>query len=226
MASLARDPIVRLVLLVATLGLLLAAFWLLDPISESDLRDAIDPLGPLGPIAFVVVAGVLGALLVPGPLLAGASGLLFGTALGTGVTICSAVVSSVIALRAGARFGSAGVEQVSGRRATVVAERLRDHGLAAVIVQRLMPGVPDAPASYAAGTIRIRTWQIVLGTMIGAAPRAFSYTAIGDSLGSPGSALGWIGLAGILLTGAVGLALAWRFGLDLRSGSLKERRLR
>jgi uncharacterized membrane protein YdjX (TVP38/TMEM64 family) len=85
-----------------------------------------------------------------------------------------------------------------------VAALAERHGVAAVIVQRLAPGVPDAPASYVFGVLGTKVWQIAAGTAIGAAPRAFSYTAIGASLDDPGSALGWAGLAGVVITGVVG----------------------
>src|SRR4051794_9919902 len=87
----------RLVALSVVLTGLLFVAYVVRPVSEQDIRDLIEPAGAFGPLAYVLVAGVLGALLVPGPLLAGASGLLFGTITGSFVTLAAAVVSALLA---------------------------------------------------------------------------------------------------------------------------------
>jgi uncharacterized membrane protein YdjX (TVP38/TMEM64 family) len=45
-----------------------------------------------------------------------------------------------------------------------------------------MPGLSDAAVSYAAGAVGVAIWQILLGTAIGASPRALAYAALGDSV--------------------------------------------
>ena len=71
---------------------------------------------------------------------------------------------------------------------------------------RLVPGPPDAPVSYLFGLLGLRVWQIALGTAIGAAPRALSYTAIGASLDDDGSLLAYAGIGGVVLTALLGAA--------------------
>jgi uncharacterized membrane protein YdjX (TVP38/TMEM64 family) len=99
---------------------------------------------------------------------------------------------------------------VSGPRLQALADLADRHALVAVVVARLAPVVPDAPVSYLFGVIGLRAWQVALGTAIGAAPRAFSYTSIGASLDDPGSPLALAGVAGIVLTGIAGLLLSHR----------------
>lgn len=180
------------------------AFWVFDLVSEDDVRDLVEPLGAGAAPAYVIVAALLGAALVPGPLLAGVSGLLFGAALGTAVTIAAATLTAVLGLVLGR---GAARETFHDRRLARLAER---HGLLAVVVARLAPGLPDAPASYIFGATRVRVWQIALGTVVGAAPRAFSYTSIGASLDDPASPLALAGFAGIVLTGIAGAVLVRR----------------
>ena len=70
------------------------------------MRDRIDSLGAAGPLLFIPISACLTVALFPGPLLAGASGLLFGTALGTPVSIVSATLGAdagLLACRAGGR---------------------------------------------------------------------------------------------------------------------------
>src|SRR4051794_2877127 len=95
----------RLVLLTGVLVVLLAIAWIVRPFSQDDVRDLVEPAGAWAPLVYVAVSGVLGALLFPGPLLAGASGLLFGTVAGFFATLAASVVTALIARWAGARAG-------------------------------------------------------------------------------------------------------------------------
>ncbi len=194
-------------MLVAALGGAFAAVTILG-VGEEDLRAAVEPFGAAAPLVYVAVAVVLGLLLVPGAVLAAGSGLLFGALLGALVSIVAATVNAVIALQIARRGGRPGVEELSGPRLRAFSVALERHGLAAVVAQRLAPAVPDGPMSYAAGLLGVRTGQIALGTLIGAAPRAGAYASLGAALDDPVSAEGAAGVAGLVLTGIVGLLVA------------------
>jgi uncharacterized membrane protein YdjX (TVP38/TMEM64 family) len=191
------------------------AFWVLELVDAGAVRSLVEPLGPLAAPGYVVLSALLGAALVPGPVLAGVSGLLFGPALGTAVTVAASVLSAVIALLAARHGAGRQAAELGGERLAALARLAERHGTGAVIVQRLLPGVPDAPCSYLFGLAGVRVWQIALGTAIGAAPRAFSYTSIGAALDEPGSALAYVGVAGLVVTGLAGLVLGRRL---LRAG--------
>jgi uncharacterized membrane protein YdjX (TVP38/TMEM64 family) len=195
----------RLVALGVILTALFALFWIVRPLSQDEVRDFVAPADAFAAPAYVAVAGGLGALLVPGPLLAGASGLLFGTLTGFFVTLGASVVSALIARAIGARASRR--SPVRDRR---LAETVRRHGTLSVVAQRLAPVVPDGPFNYAFGVAGISPWPLVLGTLIGSAPRAFAYTALGDSLDDPASPLFIAGIAVVVVTGAVGAVVALR----------------
>lgn len=206
----------RLVGLVLLLAAAYGVFWLARPVSQDAVRAWVEPLGPVAPLAFVAMAVLLGLALVPGPLLAGAAGLLFGAGLGTLITVVAATITAVLALLVARRVGRAGLDSFESRRAALISAALERHGLWAVIAQRLAPGVPDAPCSYAAGLLRVRVSQIALGTLIGSAPRAFGYTALGDSLDRPGSLLSLVGLGVVVLTSVLGAVVARRIFVQER----------
>src|SRR5207253_8934094 len=65
--------------------------------SAERVRGWVDGYGVAGPLVFIVVSACLTVALFPGPLLAGASGLLFGTALGTPVSIIAATLGATLA---------------------------------------------------------------------------------------------------------------------------------
>jgi uncharacterized membrane protein YdjX (TVP38/TMEM64 family) len=221
-----RAAALRLASLLAVLVAAFAAFWIFDLVDADDIRDTVEGFGPLAPLAYVVVAAALGAALVPGPILAGASGLLFGAALGTLVTLAAATLGAVLALHIARRSSGHAFTTLSGPRLQGLAGLAQRHALIGVIVARLAPVLPDAPVSYLFGVIGLRTWHVALGTAIGAAPRAFSYTSIGASLDDPGSPLALVGIAGVLLTGLVGLVLSHRLLRRSPRASRGRRRLR
>jgi uncharacterized membrane protein YdjX (TVP38/TMEM64 family) len=200
----------RLVLLSAGLVALLVVAYAVQPVSKDDVRDLIEPAGALAPVAYVLVAGVFGALLVPGPLLAGASGLLFGTIAGFFVTLAAAVVSALLARWAGHRAGARAFEQSAGERTLAAAEGIRRHGVLAVVVQRLAPIAPDGPFNYGFGVAGVPWRALAIGTLIGSAPRAFAYTALGDSIDDLASPLAIVAMAVVVLTGVAGTVIALR----------------
>lgn len=203
-------PKARLALLLLGLVAGLVVFYGADLLTIAEVRAWVAPFGAWGPVAYVGLATALGLALVPGPLLAGVSGLLFGPATGTAVTMAAATASAVIGLLIGRAMGRPGMVELSGPRTEAVTERLERHPVLTVIVARLAPGVPDAPLSYLAGLLRIRPWQVGLGTLIGAAPRGFSYTALGGSLDDLGSPLAVGALVVFGLSGLVGAELVRR----------------
>ena len=200
-------PKTRLAAFVAALTVLAVAVLVIAPVDEQGLRDLLDPLGAAAPLGYVPLSAALGALFVPGPVLAGASGLLFGTTTGFFVTLTATLGSSLIAVVAARGAGREGVQELENPRVQLVEELLQRYGVGAVVVQRLLPAVPDAPCSYLFGLAGLSLRQVALGTVIGAAPRAFSYTAIGDGLGGGGSTIAIIGLVTLVLTGLLGTGL-------------------
>ena len=206
-------PRARLIVLSVVVTAVPVVLALTDVISVSALRDTVREFGPLAPLAWIVLSAALGAALFPGPLLAGASGALFGPWLGTITTVCSAVLSAMVSREIGQRAGYAGAVDVLGERAAAV-ER---HGTAVVLVQRLAPGIPDAPLSYVFGALGVTRRAVFVGTAVGTLPRAFSYTAIGASLEDPSSPLGYAGVIGAVLSAVLG-AVAVRHSWVRRAG--------
>jgi hypothetical protein len=52
-------------------------------IDVEDVRRTVAATGPVAPLTYVAVSALLGAIFVPGPILAAGSGVLFGPVLGT-----------------------------------------------------------------------------------------------------------------------------------------------
>ena len=200
-----RRHIVRLAIVVV---FLLGLFYLVAVARVIDVeavRGAVAATGPAAPLAYVVVSALLGAIFVPGPILAAGSGVLFGPVLGLFVTLGATVGTAVIASLIGRRAGRNSARELLGtQRADRLDALIERRGLWAVVGQRFIPGVSDALASYAFGAFGVPLWQMAIGAFIGSVPRAFVYTALGASIGDLNSPLAYMAVAIWCVTAVIG----------------------
>ena len=178
--------------------------------ATADVRDWADSIGPLAPLLFIAVSASLTTLMFPGPLLAGASGLLFGVALGFPVSLASAVLGACLAFLISRYLAGDAVEHLAGPRLQSLEELVSRRGFVSVLYARIAPGVPYTLVNYAAGLTRIPLAMFAAATALGAAPRAFAYTALGGSLGDLRSPEAVIAVAVIGSMWVIGLALLVR----------------
>jgi uncharacterized membrane protein YdjX (TVP38/TMEM64 family) len=206
-----RRHIARLALFAA---FLLALFYLVAVtriIDVEDIRRVVAATGPAAPLTYVVLSAVLGALFVPGPIMAAGSGVLFGPLLGTFVTLGATVGTAMITSLVGRRAGRDSARALLGtQRADRIDARIERSGLWAVVGQRFIPGISDAMASYAFGAFGVPLWQMAVGAFIGSAPRAFVYTALGASIGDLSSPVAYSAIAVWCVTAIVGAFAAHR----------------
>lgn len=206
---------------------LFAIFYLVAVARVIDIervRELVDSAGPAAPLVYVAVSSVLGAIFVPGPLLAGGSGLLFGPVLGLFVTLGATVGTALITCLVGRRAGRGSARGLIGeQRADRIDALIERRGLWAVVGQRFIPGMSDALACYVFGAFGVPLWQIGVGAFIGSIPRAFVYTALGASLGDLSGPLLWAAIAVWCVTAVAGVIVArsgyraWRGHRDERA---------
>ncbi|WP_328357960.1 TVP38/TMEM64 family protein [Mycobacterium sp. NBC_00419] len=203
--------ILRLALFVAVL---LTVFYLVAVsrvIDVEQVRDAVAATGPAAPLAYLLVSAVLASIFVPGPLLAAGSGFLFGPLIGTFVTLGSTVTTATITAFLGRRAGRDSARALIGADwAQRIDDQIKRRGLWAVVGQRFIPGISDALASYAFGAFGMPLWQMAIGALIGSAPRAFVYTALGASVSDLNSPLAYAAIAVWCVTAIIGAFAAHR----------------
>jgi uncharacterized membrane protein YdjX (TVP38/TMEM64 family) len=195
---------------------LVAAFALVagfGDLSAGRVRDWVQDAGVWAPVAFVAISAALTVAFFPGPLLAGASGLLFGTALGFPLSLTAAVLGASAAFLIARAVGRDAAERVAGPRVGALREAVGRRGFLAVLYARILPGVPYSLVNYGAGLTTIPLRVFAAATALGAAPRAFAYTALGGSLDDLGSPEAIVAIAVLVVMAAGGL-IAFR-----RSGS-------
>jgi uncharacterized membrane protein YdjX (TVP38/TMEM64 family) len=149
--------------------------------SAAAVRDFGESLGGFAVAAYVPLF-VIANFVITWPILAGAGGLLFGTAAGTplalaGVTLAALAQMWIARFLAGEHVGALLPQRTRG-----LEDFLTRHGAVAVMESRIVPALPYGVVNFSAGLTRLRFRDMALGTVLGAAPKVFAYTALGGSL--------------------------------------------
>jgi uncharacterized membrane protein YdjX (TVP38/TMEM64 family) len=150
-------------------------------LNAAALDSTLRSLGPWAAPAFVCVATALVVFLFSGTLVCAASGLLFGVPLGTFISIISLTAGGTLSSVIARAVGTSGGATALGTRVARWARWIEVRGFRAILLSRLVPGMPFNTTSYAAGVTTIRMRAVLLATAIGIAPRAFALTAVGDA---------------------------------------------
>jgi len=143
------------------------------------LRALNDPA--LAAAIFVAGWGIAGSLGFPALPLMICGGVLFGTLLGTALSL----VGTAIGASGGyaiARFLTPGWFHRWLEKHVPVRELSDRHGFIAVVRFRLLPVVPLAVGNVAAGLARIDYGRYLAGTLVGQLPSTAIYTYFGDAL--------------------------------------------
>ena len=201
---------------VGVLAAVIAAVVLYGALSGADLsperiRAELEVFrGGAGPLMFVAAAIALSSVAVPSAALAGAAGLLYGTAAGALLAHTGIVLAACFQLLLARHVARQPAGALVPARLRAVDEVLERRGFLAVLLYRTIPGLPFITLNYSAGLTRLKVRDMFLGTLIGKAPRTWAYAALGgnlDDLGSP-TAIAAIALIAAMAIG--GLVLGRR----------------
>jgi uncharacterized membrane protein YdjX (TVP38/TMEM64 family) len=208
------SPRLRLVALAGVLLAFVLFFAVSGSISSHRVRDWIDGYGIAGPLVFIVVSSLLTVVLFPGPLLSAASGLLFGTALGTPVSIVAATTGASLAFAVSRWWAHDAVVETMGHHPRLIGLRawVGSRGFESVLLARIAPGVPYNLVNYVAALTPIGLGTFAAATALGVAPRAFAYTALGGNVGDFGSPEAIVAICLLAVEGAIGIWLLRRAG--------------
>ncbi|MEA2400944.1 MAG: hypothetical protein QOK00_1347 [Thermoleophilaceae bacterium] len=199
-----RTAILRLVAygaLVGTLVVLLVVTGSLP--SAEEARDWGEGLGDAAYVAFVPLF-VVANFVIWWPILAGAAGLLFGTAAGTPLALAGLTAASLTQMFVARRLAAGHHGSLLPQRTRRIEEFLTRHGAIAVMESRIVPLLPYGLVNFSAGLTRLRYRDLALGTVVGAAPKVFAYVALGGSLSDLGSPEAIVAIALLVTMGLVG----------------------
>jgi uncharacterized membrane protein YdjX (TVP38/TMEM64 family) len=188
--------------------------------SSSEARDFADDLGALAVVLFVPLF-VLANFAITWPILAGATGLLFGTAVGTPLALAGVTAAALTQMAIARKLAGEHRGRLLPERTKRVEKFLTDNGAVAVMESRIVPLLPYGVVNYSGGLTHLPYRDMALGTLIGAAPKVFAYTALGGSLDDLTSPEALIAVALLVILGLAGALFVWRRigGSPLRRGA-------
>jgi uncharacterized membrane protein YdjX (TVP38/TMEM64 family) len=188
--------------------------------SASEARDFGDDLGPLAAILFVPLF-VLANFAITWPILAGAAGLLFGTAAGTPLALAGVTLAALTQMGVARRLAGEHRGTLLPQRTKRIENFLTENGTVAVMESRIVPVLPYGVVNYSAGLTHLSYRDMAVGTVIGAAPKVFAYTALGGSLGNLTSPEAITAVALLVILALAGALFVWRRvgGNPLRRGA-------
>ncbi|HEX6583493.1 MAG TPA: VTT domain-containing protein [Thermoleophilaceae bacterium] len=199
-----RPAIRRIVLYAAAVGLVFGFAVATGNIPSSDeARDFGDSLGPAAPFLYVPLF-VLANFLIAWIILAGAAGLLFGTAAGTPLALAGLTLASLAQMAVSRRLAGEHRGRLLPQRTKRVENFLTENGAVAVMESRIIPLLPYGVVNYSAGLTHLPYKAMALGTVIGAAPKVFAYTALGGSLDDLDSPEALTAIALLVILGIAG----------------------
>ncbi|MGA7147819.1 MAG: VTT domain-containing protein [Microbacterium sp.] len=202
----------------AALGLVLLTLvvlgFTLGAPDVAGVRARVEQAGAWGPALYFALYVLIALVPCPKALLTAAGGALFGMWIGAGLALGAALIGAVVSFALGRALGREAVDRLIRGRLAEVDDMLRHHGLAAVLVLRLVPLVPYLAINYASGLTGVRVRHYVLGSAVGMVPGSLAYAALGAYGTNP-----W-GLAGAVsaLVVLVGGGAWWARRLRARQG--------
>jgi uncharacterized membrane protein YdjX (TVP38/TMEM64 family) len=171
--------------------------------SADEVRDWGEGLGGLAAFAFVPLF-VMANFVIGWPILAGAAGLLFGTAAGTPLALAGVTAAALAQMLVSRRLAGGHHGALLPERTRAVEDFLTRNAAIAVMESRIVPLLPYGVVNFSAGLTRLRFRDMALGTAVGAAPKVFAYTALGGSLGNLGSPEAVVAVVLLVVLGLAG----------------------
>jgi len=179
--------VLRAIVLAVVAGAVLALAITGSVPSTGRVREFGDSLGGAAPFVWPLVFALI-SMLVPWPISAGATGLLFGTALGTLLALSGVLVQAAVQFWLARRVAGEHLRRRVLERAPRVSAALERNGLLASFYGRIVPGLPWGMVNYAAGLARVGLPAVWIATVAGGTPKVFAYVALGgnfDDLSAP-----------------------------------------
>jgi uncharacterized membrane protein YdjX (TVP38/TMEM64 family) len=177
-----RGNIVRLIGIVLLIGAAIAAA-LIYPVGEwlDGLLDQLRGLGVWGPILFSAVYVFATVVFVPASWLTLGAGYAFGVAVGTASALTGSLLGAMLTFLLGRTLARRSIEKrlAKSPRFAALDRGVAEEGFKLVLLLRLTPALPFAPANYAFGASRVRFRDYFLGSLIGMIPGCVMYTYLG-----------------------------------------------
>ena len=185
-AAARRDAVLRIIAVVCLVGGgAVVVQTVLPGVTDPDwIEHQLEGLGAVAPVAFVALqTGQVILAPIPGQLLAGVGGYLFGTWLGAGYSMVGVVIGSTVVFLVSRRFGRSYAERVIEQSALRRWDAFVDRGgVPALFVCFLLPTFPDDLLCFVAGLTGLRLRRFLALVVVGRTPTFLAVAYAGTRL--------------------------------------------
>ncbi len=160
------------------------------------------------PLVILVAYTPAMIVMFPRPLITLAAVVAYGPFVGGLLAMTGIEIASTVGFFAGRLMNEDTLHRWAGPEFEHVARFLKQRGIFATFMVRLLPVAPFVVTSAVAGALRLRLWHLVAGTFLGMFPGMFGTTLLGDQVAealSTGDVNWWIVAAALLLIGGVAI---------------------
>lgn len=180
----------RTLILLAYLGLFasLLLLWRYTPLSQLLDLDVLTGWGrriqalPAAPLIVLGCCVLAVALAMPVAVIISASAVVFGPWAGMGYAFFGLLAGALATYGIGRATGARLVDRFGGAKVDALTARLRQRGLPTMIFVRVVPVAPFLLVNVAAGALRVRLADYLVGTIVGILPGVVFITWFTDSL--------------------------------------------
>jgi uncharacterized membrane protein YdjX (TVP38/TMEM64 family) len=151
-------------------------------VTAHELREWVQGFFRLAPLVFICLFLVLNTLGLPAPVLGAVGGATFGVFEGAAVTLSAMTVTACIQFLLARHLGGERLRKRLGSRLGRIGLLLERRGALAVAGGQLLPG-PFSELNMAAGLTPLAFRDFAVGTILGCAPKAIAWSAVGAALG-------------------------------------------
>ena len=182
--GLAWGKIIAIIAIVAAMG----AAWRYTPLSEIITAEHVGAWARAvrgvwwAPLPIILAYTPLAFVIFPRPLLTLFAVIAFGPWLGFLYSMTGIMVSAWVTYYVGRALPEAKVRRIAGAHQQSMTQRMRRHGLLAVLAIRNTPVAPFIVGCVVAGALRIRLWDYTAGTFLGMVPGVLATAVFGHQI--------------------------------------------
>ena len=163
-----------------------------------------ESLGWWGPFVFIVFYAAGICIFLPGTLLTGLGGALFGPYLGTVVNFIGAMIGACAAFLIGRTLGREYAASLIGDKLKKYDDAIERNGFATVLYLRLIY-FPFTPMNFGMGLTKVRFWDYFFGTGLGIMVGTFILTFFIGTIAEVVKSRNWSGLLDPIVFFSLGL---------------------
>jgi len=165
----------------------------------------VQGLGVAAPISFLFLYLLRPLVLVPGSIMAGLSGVLFGPLFGAFLTMLGENISANLAFYIARYFGAGKGIMDKHHLTKKLDKRLESDGLYYVLLLRFL-WLPFDLVNYVCGFSKVKWRSYAIGTFFGIIPGMLTFLFLGDTLSGDNNSF-WIGIGFLIFTTAIGFIM-------------------